>query len=117
MDNPDGEHPEYVEGTRDSSTGTDNNFTLAAKNGLEVDNRGDSFDGVGVVVGDILDSAEEVIGTSTMLPIGQGDKDKATGEHSCPRKQVVLMMESPVEIGGTRFWFTASNAVVVECAE
>lgn len=111
-----------IDGTtiRSSASGTADAYTLPAVNGLERGNFGSSasYDGVGPRVGDIYDSiGENVIAESTMLPIGVGTIDDLVGPAACHRKQVVLMTELPYEVGGYRHWFTASNAVYVECVE
>ena len=112
-------HPEFQPGRRDSSSGSaTDNFIMSAQNGLERGNLGvgAAFDGVGAAVGDILGpDGSTVIATSVMLPIGVGDNSNLT-EGVVSRKQVVMMTELPAPIDGCRFWFTASNAVLVECA-
>jgi hypothetical protein len=105
---------------RNSASSTADNFALPAVNGLERGNFGSngSYDGVGPRIGDILDSTGSVvIATSTMLPIGVGTTENLVGPAQCQRKQVVMMTELPYEVGGYRHWFTASNAIYVECAE
>ena len=105
---------------RSSASSTADAFKLPAANGLERGNFGSdgSYDGVGPRIGDIFDpTGEVVIATSIMLPIGVGTTDNLSGPAACSRKQVVVMTELPYEIGGYRHWFTASNAIYVECAE
>lgn len=112
-------HPVFKPGRRDSSSGSpDSDFLMAARNGLEQGNLGSSatFDGVGAAVGDIAGPDGTTLATSVMLPIGVGDDTNlVTGRTK--RAQLVMMTELPAPIDDCRFWFTASNAVKVECAE
>jgi hypothetical protein len=112
-------HPDFAPGLRNSSSGTADTFTLHARNGLERGNAGQesSIDGVGVKVGDILaDDGTTVLATSQFLPIGRGTVDNLGGPALCQRMQTVIMMELAVPIYGCKYWFTASNAILVECA-
>ncbi len=111
----------YADSThRNSYSVTSDKFTLPAANGLEMGNVGgvSAFEGVGVRVGEILDSKGDLIGTSTFLPIGYvPDVSDSVALGDCGRVQAVLMMELPSPINGYRYWFNASNAIKVECAE
>ena len=116
---PETAHPDFAQGLRNSSSGTADNFTLFARNGLERGNagQGSSFDGVGAKVGNIYaDDGTTVLATSKMLPIGVGTDTNLGGPGTCQRMQTVLMMELPTPIYECRYWFNASNAVLVDCA-
>ena len=114
-----GFYPPSGANLRSSQSGTSDSFTLPAYNGLETDNQigagGNGVDGVGIKLGDMLGAdGVSVVATSKMMPIGFNGTDVSAG--TCTRKQIVLMMELPYEVAGARHWFTASNAITVECA-
>jgi len=102
---------------RNSFSRTADPYALPARNTLEFDNRGGNaeFDGVGVKVGDIFGpGGTELVATSQLLPIG--NYNFGGGDIISERRQMVMMMEFPNEIFGSRHWFSASNAVRVECS-
>ena len=103
---------------RSSYSGTTDQFKMYARNGLEADNAGaNGIDGVGIRLGDLLgEDGVTVAATAALMPIGYNGPD-VVGPADCVRKQTVLMMELPYEVNGSRHWFTASNAIKVECGE
>ncbi len=100
---------------RSSYSGTTDQFKMNARNGLEADNSvaagGNGIDGVGIELGELSGA-----GTATLMPIGYNGPN-VVGPADCVKKQTVLMMELPYEVNGSRHWFTASNAIKVECEE